>query len=107
MFHRLRTTIDLTDVEQIVELSQAKAIAQAIVLCKTLAEKPLAPNQLIASCMQVLDEKGMHGLSEKISGHLSQFRDLELACALNRLRTLRIDQSESQAPPALSGSPAT
>ena len=47
---------------------------------------------LIDRCMQVMEEKGLDGLSERISGHLAQFRDIELACALNRLRTLQIQQ---------------
>jgi predicted ABC-class ATPase len=86
------TTIDLTDVEQIAELSQSKAIAQAILYLKNLGEEPVPMKELIDRCMQVMEEKGLDGLSERISGHLAQFRDIELACALNRLRTLQIQQ---------------
>ena len=84
------TNIDLTDVEQIVELSQSKAIAQAILFLKSSLPKPERLTDLIESCMNVIESKGLDGLSDRISGHLAQFRDLELAAALNRLPNLRV-----------------
>jgi predicted ABC-class ATPase len=86
------TVIDLTDVEQIIELSQTKAIAQAILYLKNLGEEPVPIKELIDRCMQLIDEKGLDCLSERISGHFAYFRDIELSCALNRLRTLQIQQ---------------
>jgi predicted ABC-class ATPase len=93
--HRIhfgKSTIDLTDVEQIVELSQTKAIAQAILSLRTLRERGVPMRELITRCMQVLEERGLDGLSERISGHFACFRDIELACALNRLRHLHVQQ---------------
>jgi predicted ABC-class ATPase len=93
--HRIRfgkTTIDLTDVEQIIELSQTKAIAQAILYLGRTSDGPVPIKELIARCMRVIRESGLDGLSPKISGHFAQFRDIELACALNRLRTVQISQ---------------
>jgi len=86
------TTIDMTDVEQIAELSQTKAIAQAILFLRNLDAEPVPLKELIARCIEVMEEKGLDGLSKTISGHLAQFRDIEIACALNRLRTLQIEQ---------------
>ena len=86
------TTIDLTDVEQIVELSQTKAIAQAIEYLGKTSGGTAAIKESIDGCLRVVAEKGLDGLSSKISGHFAQFRDIELACALNRLRTARITQ---------------
>jgi len=86
------TTIDMTDVEQIAELSQTKAIAQAILFLRNLDAEPVPLKELIARCIEVMEEKGLDGLSKAISGHLAQFRAIEIACALNRLRTLRIEQ---------------
>ena len=88
------TVIDMTDVEQIVELSQTKAIAQAILSLKNLSKGPVSIKELIDRCMRSIDERGLDCLSERISGHFAYFRDIELACALNRLRTLRIQQGE-------------
>jgi predicted ABC-class ATPase len=86
------TTIDLTDVEQIIELSQTKAIAQAIEYLGKSNGEALPIKESIDRCLQVVKEKGLDGLSPKISGHFAQFRDIELACALNRLRTVLITQ---------------
>jgi predicted ABC-class ATPase len=91
--HRIhfgKTTIDLTDVEQIVELSQSKAIAQAMEFLGETNSGPAPLKELIDRCMRVVKEKGLDGLSARISGHFAQFRDIELACALNRLRTVQI-----------------
>ena len=93
--HRIHfgtTTIDLTDVEQIIDLSQTKAIAQAILYLGKMNRGPVPITELIDQCLQVLSERGLDGLSQKISGHFAQFRDIELACALNRLRTVQIHQ---------------
>jgi predicted ABC-class ATPase len=86
------TTIDLTDAEQIVELSQTKAIAQAIDYLGRTSGGSVPIKDSIDRCVRIVEEKGLDGLSPKISGHFAQFRDIELACALNRLRTVRITQ---------------
>jgi len=88
------TVIDMTDVEQIIELSQSKAIAQAIYSLRKFNNGPVPIKTLIHRYMQIIDEKGLDCLSERISGHFAWFRDIELACALNRLRTLQIQQGE-------------
>ena len=86
------TTIDLTDVEQIVELSQTKAIAQAIEYLGKTSDGTVPIKESIDRCLRTVEEEGLDGLSPKVSGHFAQFRDIELACALNRLRTARITQ---------------
>jgi predicted ABC-class ATPase len=90
--HFGKTTVDLTDVEQLIELSQSRAIAQAILYLKRICTEPIPLQEMIDRCMKVVDEKGLDGLSESISGHFTCFRDIELACALNRLRNLFIQQ---------------
>jgi len=79
-------------VEQIIELSQSKAISQAILYLRNLSEEPVPIKELIDRCMQVIEDKGLDGLSERISGHFAHFRGIELAFALNRLRSLQIHQ---------------
>jgi len=86
------TTIDLSDVEQIAELSQTKAIAQAIEYLGKTSDGTVPLKESIDRCLRVVGEKGLDGLSPKISGHFAQFRDIELASALNRLRSARITQ---------------
>ena len=86
------STIDLTDVEQIVELSQTKAIAQAIEHLGKTNDGLIPIKEAIARCLGVVKEEGLDGLSPRISANFAQFRDIELACALNRLRSARITQ---------------
>ena len=85
-----RSMIDLTDAEQIVELSQTRAIAEAIQCCRALGDQPLPLRELVDRCMRVVREKGLDGLSDRPSGDLSEFRDIELAQALNRSRFLEM-----------------
>jgi predicted ABC-class ATPase len=64
--HRLnfgKQVIDLTDLEQLIELSQTKALGYAIDV-----------------------------ISDRISGHFAIFRAFELAFAVNRLRSLQVIQ---------------
>ena len=85
-----QTTVDLTDVEQIVELSQSKAIAQAILFCARLGTQSMTVREIADHCARVMQEKGLDGLCDRVSGHLAQFRDIELASALNRFPSLRV-----------------
>jgi predicted ABC-class ATPase len=90
--HFGKTIIELSDVEQLMELSQTKAIAQAILLIKDYADGRTPLKNIIHRIMNDLDEKGLDVLSQKISGHFARFRGLELAAVLNRLRGLEVRQ---------------
>ena len=46
--------------------------------------------ELLNIVQRDLEANGLQILSDKISGHFSEFRMLELAGALNRLRTLKV-----------------
>ena len=48
--------------------------------------------KILDTLAEDLDKKGIDTLSERISGNLAEFRMLELACAVNRMRTLKMDQ---------------
>jgi predicted ABC-class ATPase len=86
------TTIDLSDVEQLVERSQFNAVAQAIVSLGGADDEAVPIGELVGRCMQVVADNGLDGLSGRISGNLAQFRSIDLACALNRMRNLTIEQ---------------
>ncbi|MEA5450886.1 ABC-ATPase domain-containing protein [Leptolyngbya sp. CCNP1308] len=82
--------IDLSAVEQLVEPGQVRAIAAAIVYAQRYhmtTKTPLA--EAIAAVMADLDQYGLDSLTEWPMGDLVNFRGLELAAAINRLRTLR------------------
>ena len=83
--------IDLTAVEQIVDVGQLKAIALAIVYAK---ENYFNQQQTIPEILdQVIDDINQQGLdviTYFTQGELASFRRFELAAALNRLRTLKV-----------------
>ncbi|RZM79008.1 ABC-ATPase domain-containing protein [Leptolyngbya iicbica] len=88
--------IDLSAVEQLVESGQLKAIAAAMVYAQQYyfdGERSLA-----AALDRVMGDIQAHGLdclSDRLSGEFVGFRALELAAALNRLRSLAIEEASS------------
>ena len=94
--------IDLKAVEQLVETQQVRAIAQAIVYAQRHyfdGQRPIGT--VLDYVMADLEKGGLDILSPGInsgeprpSGNLAEFRPLELAATLNRLRSLKIVQSD-------------
>lgn len=83
--------IDLSAVEQIVDESQVRAIAEAMVYAKR--EYMDGRRSLPGILDRVLDDieaRGLDVLAPFPSGDLAIFRRFELAAALNRLRTLEV-----------------
>ncbi|MCK4863823.1 MAG: ABC-ATPase domain-containing protein [Gammaproteobacteria bacterium] len=86
--HRLyfgRNVIDLTDVEQLIELSQTKAIGYAIEYAKKYMDNKKTLRDVIEQVVFDIEDKGLDVISDKISGHFAMFRTFELAFAMNRL----------------------
>ncbi|MEB3288298.1 MAG: ABC-ATPase domain-containing protein [Leptolyngbya sp.] len=84
--------IDLSALEQLVETGQVRAIAAAIVYAQRSSMTPGRPlSQVIETVMADLENQGLDALTEWPMGDLVAFRGLELAAAINRLRTLRTD----------------
>jgi len=93
--HRLKfgkTFIDLHDVEQLIELSQTKAIGQAILYLRKYIDGKNTLKEIIDLLMSEIDGKGLDVLSAKKSGHFARFRGIELAMAINRLRGVKMEQ---------------
>jgi predicted ABC-class ATPase len=83
--------IDLSAVEQLVESGQVRAIAAAMVYAQRYYLDGQTPLTLVLE--RVLEDVERHGfdcLDDRKSGDLVAFRGLELAAALNRLRTLQV-----------------
>lgn len=83
--------IDLSAVEQLVESGQVRAIAEAIVYaqdCHMTMQTPLP--EVIAGVLADVEQAGLDCLSEWPMGDLVSFRAIELAAAINRLRTLQV-----------------
>ncbi len=91
-------TIDLIGVEQLVDVSQTRAIGQALHLATTrLMNERVTVKDVVEALEQLFDEKGLDVLSpfavpEHHPGNFARPRIFEFAAALNRLRTVRMLQ---------------
>jgi predicted ABC-class ATPase len=93
--HRLnfgKQVIDLTDLEQLIELSQTKALGYAIEYAKKYLDRKTSLREVVQRVIKDIDENGIDVISTKISGHFAWFRGLELAFTLNRLRGFDVIQ---------------
>ncbi|MCF7915512.1 MAG: ABC-ATPase domain-containing protein [Spirochaetaceae bacterium] len=84
--------IDLTGVEQLIHTGQARAISSAMVSAKRMMDGKLTLRELLDRVMDDIDQRGLDGVGGKKSGDLVRFRRLELAAALNRLRSFQVRQ---------------
>ncbi|HEY9736846.1 MAG TPA: P-loop domain-containing protein, partial [Trichocoleus sp.] len=86
-------TIDLSAVEQLLEPGQVRAIASAMVYARShyLDGRPL-PGAL-AAVMDDIERFGLDCLETWPTAGLACFRPLELAAALNRLRSLKVERN--------------
>jgi len=93
--HRInfgKQIIDLTDLEQLMELSQTKALAFAQEYCKKYMDGKFTLKEIVHQTTKDIEENGIDIISERISGHFAAFRGLELALTMNRLRSFDVVQ---------------
>lgn len=93
--HFGRNIIDLTDMEQLIELSQTKAIGEAILYISKYIDGKTSLKEIINNLICSLEKNGLDILSDKKSGYFAGFRGLELAFAVNRLREFKIENQAS------------
>ncbi|MGL6345105.1 MAG: P-loop domain-containing protein, partial [Waterburya sp.] len=83
--------IDLSAVEQIIDRGQLKAIALAIVYAKAnYIDQQLTIPEILQRVTQDIATSGLDIITNFPQGDLVIFRSLELAAALNRLRSLQV-----------------
>jgi predicted ABC-class ATPase len=94
--------IDLRGLEQLVDLSQTRAVGYAIELAR---ERLMGEGATLAEVMdaveKILDEEGLDVLDpfrrgERHPGKFARPRRFEIGAALNRLRTLRIGSEDAE-----------
>ena len=83
--------IDLRAVEQLVDPGQLKAIAKALVYLKQDGRQQQTVAEILIKLEKDIAQSGLDLITDSIQGDLAQFRPLELAAALNRLRSLQIN----------------
>ncbi|MEF8811036.1 MAG: P-loop domain-containing protein, partial [Bacteroidales bacterium] len=84
--------IDLSSVEQLIDSSQTTAIGEAMVYAKKYMDGKRTIYEILNLIDQCIEEKGLTAIGNPKSGNYAWFRRFELACALNRLRSLKIQQ---------------
>ena len=83
--------IDLSAVEQLVDPGQLKAIALALIYAKkTYTTQQLTIPEILTKIHQDISTSKLDILTDFSQGDLTLFRPLELAAALNRLRSLQV-----------------
>lgn len=85
------TAIDLSGLEQLVDTSQTRAIADAIYKASRSMDGKRSLDEVLDIVMGEIDEKGLDVLSPFPNGSHAEFRKLELASAINRMRTLEME----------------
>lgn len=84
--------IDLIALEQLVATSQTNAIGDAINYAKKYMDGKKSLRQITSLVMLDIGRAGLDVLDPRLSGDYAEFRKIELAAAINRLRTLKVEQ---------------
>jgi predicted ABC-class ATPase len=91
-----RHTIDLARVEGLVHPSQVNAIGQALYYASTAyMDGRRTTGEILRLVMADIERERLDVLDRRLMGDYAVFRGLELAAALNRLPTLRVQTSRS------------
>ncbi|MGG6293237.1 ABC-ATPase domain-containing protein [Leptolyngbya sp. AN02str] len=91
-------TIDLSALEQLVEVNQVRAIGAAIAQLQPQFDGVRSLMTLVEALMQQLTANGFETLDARPSGQFAQFRVVDLAMVINRWRSLSIRSSASHPP---------
>ena len=83
--------------EQLMELSQTKALGYALEYSKKYMDNKSTLREVVNRVIKDIEENGLDILSDKISGHFAWFRGLELAFTLNRFRDFNVIQEDMNA----------
>lgn len=84
--------IDLASLEQLVDVSQTRAIGDAVFYAKRYMRENLSLKEILDKVSQDIKEKGLDVLNPSSRGDYAEFRKFELAQAINRIRSLEVSQ---------------
>jgi hypothetical protein len=82
--------IDLGAVEQLVDMSQTRAIGDAIYYATKYMDGRRTLREIVEMVVEDTAKEGLDVLSHRPVGDYARFRGLEFAAAVNRLRTLSV-----------------
>ncbi len=84
--------IDLHALEQLVDTSQTRAIGDAIYFGMRHMDGKQTLKEILDKVQEEVKNNGLDSLNTRPIGDYAYFRELELASAINRLRTLSVKQ---------------
>jgi predicted ABC-class ATPase len=90
-----KTAIDLSDVEQLPERAQTKAIGLAFRAFQEHMNGTMSVREITAAVMRRMNEEGIDCLDSRLTGDIASFRQLELAATINRMRGLEFRKRKS------------
>jgi len=85
-----RTSVDLLDIEQLVDVSQTQAIAHAIHYAVQYMNGQRSLKEVVIRVLDDVENQGLDVLIPYKVGNLAGFRPMDLAAAVNRMRTLKV-----------------
>ena len=83
-------TIDLGSIEQLVHVSQTRAIGDAIYYAMRYMDGKRTISEIVSAVMEDMELHGLGIFSRRPVGDYARFREIELTAAINRLRTLSV-----------------
>ena len=87
-----RETVDLSELEQLLEPAQTKAIGLAILYAKRYMDGKTGIRKVTEKVIDDIKREGMDVLDSNLCGDIAHFRGLEFTATLNRMRCLEINQ---------------
>lgn len=87
------TEIDLADLEQVVDPSQTRALANAIYYASHYMKDGKCLREIIEEVAADIEKQGLDILTPYTTGDLAEIRSIDLAGAINRMRSLEVKQA--------------
>lgn len=82
--------VDLSDMNQLLEPAQVKAIGMAVNHSRQFMDGIRSLEQVVSAIMERLNDEGIDLLDPDFTGDLVGFRSFEMTAVLNRMRDLRV-----------------
>jgi hypothetical protein len=84
-------TIALSAVTQLVSRAQTLAVGRGLLMARTrFMDGQRSLSEILNLVMEALEQEGLDALDDRRVGDLAEFRAMELAAVLNRLRSLEV-----------------
>jgi predicted ABC-class ATPase len=91
-----KETIPLSAVAQLVSRAQTLAVGRGLLLARTrFMDGRRSVSEILNLVTELIEKDGLDELDDRKVGDLAHFRPMELAAALNRLRTLEVCSTEA------------